>query len=337
MSIIGSAVVGGLATAAGSYLVGQAFGGGGGSSGGYSGGSYLPPNLPQAANNEMGLIPQLGNNNLYQQYLPQAQNTVNQAVNSPYYGQALGGAQQAAQYGAQQSQQGLGAANQLYGQMGQIPGLENQLVQSAFDPQSQLYNYLQSQNTNQTNADLASRGLLMSGAGGQIAAQQNQLFNQNWQNNLLARQMQGVQGVGALNQSAGQLGTVASSLGTQGVNLANQSAAMPYQTQLNAAQSQLGLMNNAGQFGQQANAPIQQQISDYNAYQGLGAANATSQVNQQNQLNQASQGFGQMVAAPIGNALGAAASNWAAGFGNTGSGNYLGTGNGYNPYITALP
>ena len=330
MSFI-AAVVGGVAAAGGSYLIGQALGGGGGSSGGYSGGSYLPPNLGQAANNEMSLIPQVGNNNMYQQFLPNAQSSVYQAVNSPYYGQALGGAEQASQYGMQQGQQAVGAANQLYGQMGQIPGLEGQLVQSAFDPQSQLYNYLQAQNTNQTNADLASRGLGMSGAGAGIANQSNQLFNQNWQNNLLQRQLAGVQGVGALNQSAGQLGTIGSNLGTQGTNLINQASAMPYQTQLNALQSQMGLMNQAGQFGQGAMQPIQQQITDYNAYQGLGSP--STQFKQQSSAAQGASAIAQ----PISNAIGSAASSWAAGLGNSGGGNYYGGGSGYNPYFTALP
>jgi len=327
-------ILGAIAGAATTFGLGQLFGGGGGSTGGYQGGSYLPPNLTQAANNELSLIPQLGWNNIYQQMLPQAQNTVYGVINSPYYSQALAGAQQAAQYGSQQGSRALNAANQLYGQMGQIPGLENQLVQSAFDPQNQLYNYLQAQNTNQVNANLAARGLNMSGAGAQIAAQQNQLFNQNWQNNLLNRQLAGVQGISALDQSAARLGAVGSSVGTQGVNLLNQSAAMPYQTQINSANTQLGLINGAGQIGQQANLPIQQQIADYNAYQGLGSPSA--QIAQQNQLNQASQGFGQMVAAPVANAVSNAVSNWAAGLGS-GSGNYFGTGNEYNPYFTALP
>ena len=333
MSFI-AAAVGGLAAAGGSYLIGQAMGGGG-STGGYSGGSYLPPNLGQAAGSEMGLIPQLGQNNLYQAFLPNAQGLGQMAVNSPYYNQALAGAGMAQQAGLGQGYQSLGAANQLYGQMGQIPGLENQLTQSAFDPQSQLYNYLQAQNANQTNADLASRGLGMSGAGAQIAAQQNQLFNQNWQNNLLQRQLAGVQGVGALNQSAGQLGAIGSTLGTQGTNLINQSGALPYQTQLNAIQNQMGILGNVGQFGQQANLPIQQQIADYNTYQGLGSPRA--QLGQQNQINQASQGLGQMVARPIGSAIGSAVGNWAAGLGGGSSGNYLGIGNGYNPNFVTLP
>jgi len=332
--------IGSIIGAVAGPLIGSALfgGGGGGSSGGYQGGSYLPPNLTQAANTELGMIPQLGQNNIYQQMLPNAQNVAYGVLNSPYYWQALSGAQQAAQYGNQQGARAIGAANQLYGQMGQIPGLENELVQSAFDPQNQLYNYLQAQNANQVNADLAARGLSMSGAGAQIAAQQNQLFNQNWQNNLLNRQLAGVQGIGALNQSAGQLGAVGSSIGTQGVNLMNQSAAMPYQPQINAANSQLGLINGAGQIGQQANLPIQQQISDYNAYQGLGSPGA--QLGQQNQLNQASQGFGQMIAAPIGNAISGAIQNWGTGFGGFGGGgssDYFGTSSGYNPYFTALP
>lgn len=333
---IGGAAVG----VVGSALLGGGGGGGGGSSGGgYQGSSYLPPNLSTAANNEMGLIPQLGNYNYYAQNAGTAQGLANQAEYSPYYGQALSGAQQAATTGVGQGYQSLGAANQLYGQMGQIPGLENQLTQSAFDPQNQLYSYLQAQNANQTNADLASRGLGMSGAGADIAAQQNQLFNQNWQNNLLQRQLRGVQGVGALNQSAGQLGSVGSSLGTQGTNLINQSSAMPYQTQLNALQSQLGLYGTAGQFGQQAILPYQQQISDYNAYQGLGSPSA--QLGQQNQLNQASQGYGQAIgqlAAPIGTAIGGAISNWAGGFGtSSNSGDYLGQSSGYNPNFNTLP
>jgi hypothetical protein len=292
-------------------VVGNALFGGGGSSGGYQGGSYLPPNLTQAANTELGLIPQIGANNLYQQVLPNAQGTVYGAMYSPYYGQALSGAQQAAQAGMWQGSQAANAAGQLYGQMSQIPWLQNQLVQSAFDPQSQLYSYLQAQNANQVNADLAARGLGMSGAGAQIAAQQNQLFNQNWQNNLLNRQLAGVRGVDALNQSAGRLGAVGASIGTQGMNLMSQSAAMPYQTQLNSANSLLGMLNSLGQMGQQANVPIQQQISDYNAYQGLG--DPRSQLGQQDQLNKAAQGFGATIAKPIGNAVSDAIKNWGSG------------------------
>jgi hypothetical protein len=317
MPLIG-AIAGPLIGGVASAVVGDALFGGGSSSGGYQGGSYLPPNLDVAAGNELNLIPQIGANNTYRQVLPDAQNAVYGALYSPYYGQALSGAQQAAQYGMQQGSQAANAANQLYGQMGRIPGLEDQLIQSAFDPQSPLYNYLRAQNANQVNADLAARGLSMSGAGAQIAAQQNQLFNQNWQDNLLNRQLAGVRGIGSLNQSAGQLGAVGASIGTQGSNLINQSAAMPYQTQMNSANSLLGMMNSFGQMGQQANVPIQQQIIDYNTYQGLGSP--SSQLGQQGQLNQASQAFGATIAKPIGNAVGDAIKNWGSGVGGSSGG-----------------
>jgi hypothetical protein len=337
--------------AAGLYESSKNSGGGGGAStGGYKGGSYLPPNLPQAAVNETALIPQLGNNNLYGSYVPSAEALANDANASPFYQQSIYGAQNAAGYGAQQAGQMAQGANQLYGQMGQVPGLENQLVQSSFDPQHQLYAYMQAQNENQTNADLASRGLNMSGAGGQIAAQQNQLFNQNWQNNQLQRQMQGVRGVGALNQSAGQLGTVGANMGTQATNLMNQSSSLPYQAQLYRANQLMGLYNQAGQIGQQAQVPTQQMISDYNQYQGLGSA--SSQLGQQGMVNSASNQYGQFLqqnAKPIGNAIGTAISSWGSGMndgtsgwnsvGNSAgnSGDYLGTGSGYNPYFQGPP
>lgn len=325
-----AAVAGGVASAVASSALSS-----GSPGGGYSGGSYLPPNLGQAAGNEMGLIPQLGNYNVYGQNLGQAQGLAQQGVNSPYYGQALGGAQQAAGAGVGQGYQALGAADQLYGQMRQVPGLQSQLAQSAFDPQSQLYNYLQAQNMNQTNAQLAARGLNMSGVGAGIAAQQNQLFNQNWQNNLLQRQLMGAQGIGALNQSAGQLGTVGSALGTQGANLINQASAMPYQTQLNALQNQMGLLNTAGQFGQQASLPIQQQIADYNSYQGLGSP--SSQFNQQAGAAQGQAALMQSLSPAISSAGqlgGAALFNWASGLNAPGNSDYYGTGSGYSPMVT---
>jgi hypothetical protein len=316
-------------------------GGGGASTGGYGGGSYLPPNLPQAAANETALIPQLGNNNLYGSYVNPSLALTNDATASPFYQQSVSGAQNASGYGAQQAGQMAQGANQLYGQMGQVPGLENQLVQSSFDPQHQLYAYMQAQNENQTNADLASRGLNMSGAGAQIAAQQNQLFNQNWQNNQLQRQLQGVQGVGALNQSAGQLGTVGANMGTQATNLMNQSSSLPYQAQLYRANQLMGLYNQAGQIGQQAQVPTQQMIADYNQYQGLGSP--SSQLGQQGMVNSASNQFGQYLqqnAKPISNAIGSAVSNWGSGMsGSSGgnSGDYLGTGSGYNSNFQTLP
>jgi hypothetical protein len=343
------AVWGGLAVgAAGVYedYQNSHSGGGNSSTGGYGGGSYLPPNLPQAASNEMGLIPQLGNNNLYGSYVPPSQALTNDATLSPFYQQSISGAQQASAYGAQQAAQMNAGANQMYSQMALAPYWENQIVQTSFDPQHQLYNYMQAQNANQTNADLASRGLNMSGAGGQIASQQNQRFNMNWQNDQLSRQLAGLRGAGNLAEQSARLGTVGANMGTQAANLMNQSSSLPYQAQLYRANQLLGLYNQAGQIGQQAQVPTQQMIGDYNQYQGLGSPG--SQLGQQGMVNSANNQTGQFLmqnAKPIGNAIGTAVSNWGSGMNDKTSGwnsvgnssNYLGDGSGYNPYFQDPP
>jgi hypothetical protein len=78
------------------------------------------------------------------------------------------------------------------------------------------------------------------------------------------------------------------------------------------------MMNSFGQMGQQANVPIQQQIIDYNTYQGLGSPN--SQLGQQGQFNQASQALGATIVKPISNAVGDAIKNWGSGVGGSSGG-----------------
>jgi hypothetical protein len=121
----------------------------------------------------------------------------------------------------------------------------------------------------------------------------------------------------------------------------NQSSSLPYQAQLYRANQLMGLYNQAGQIGQQAQVPTQQMISDYNQYQGLGSPG--SQLGQQGMVNSASNQFGQAIAQnakPISNAIGTAVSNWGSGMsGSSGgnSGDYLGTGSGYNSNFQTLP
>ncbi len=147
--------------------------------GGYSGGGYSPPNMTSAANLGFGNIANIGPSSL-----PGGSAIPTNAVNSliPQW---------------QQTQQ--------YGQ---------QFANQAFDPQQQLYNYMQGQNMNQTNAGLAQRGLSMSPVGAQIGNQSNQNFNMNWQNQQLAREQQGIQGLGATASTLGNLGNTYGSMAT---------------------------------------------------------------------------------------------------------------------------
>lgn len=119
-------------------------------------------------------------------------------VNNPYgasYQTAAGSAGSA--LGTLGGQAG-GAAGQLYGAGGS-------LLNTAFDPQSALYNRTQQQNQDQTGALLAASGVGATPYGQAVAAQNNENFNIDWQNQQLQRQLQGVQGAeGAFGQGASQ-------------------------------------------------------------------------------------------------------------------------------------
>lgn len=139
------------------------------------------------------------------------------------------------------------------GQGQNMYGGANAVMNTAFDPQNALYNKLQQQNTDQTNASMASRGITMSPYGAGVANQSNQDFNIAWQNAQLNRQ---VQGLGA----AGTANTTGSNLGSTGVTNINNAGQLPYQT------------------GQQALGNEQQSIQDWLNY--LAGGTSASSGNQ---------------------------------------------------------
>ncbi len=72
----------------------------------------------------------------------------------------------------------------------QALGYGNAAVQVGNDPQNALYDRTLGQYKDQVNADLASRGLSMSGAGAGIMGQDLNNFNIDWQNTQLGRMQQ---------------------------------------------------------------------------------------------------------------------------------------------------
>lgn len=145
--------------------------------------------------------------------------------------------------GAQAAGQGtaaIGQGNNMY-------NASNAVLNTAFDPQQALYQRMQQQNSDQTNAAEAQRGITMSPYGAGVANQSNTNFNIDWQNQQLGRQTQGL-------QAAGQGNTTGANLGSTGVNQTMSAGQMPY----NAAQQ--GLQNT------------EQTIQDYLAYLGKGQA-----------------------------------------------------------------
>lgn len=181
------------------------------------------------------------------------------------------------QSGAQTASNNAGAAyaqvgNQALQNSAQMSAAGNQLYQTAMDPQQALYNRTYQQNQDQINANMAARGITNSGYGAGIANEGTNNFNIDWQNNQLARQVQGLQGMGSAYSNAGQLGT-------SGGQLINSSGAVPLDT-YNQGVSTLG--QGLTGYGSGVNAAQNAQLSPMLNYLGLGA----SQSNQQGEFNQ---------------------------------------------------
>lgn len=144
-------------------------------------------------------------------------------------------------------QQAYGAGGQAISQGNNMYSGANAVMNTAFDPQQTLYNKLQQQNTDQTNANEAQRGITMSPYGAGVANESNKNFNIDWQNQQLQRQESGL-------QSAGTGNTTGANLQSTGVNQLNAAGQLPYAT------------------GQQAFENSQQSIQDYLNYLNHGTA-----------------------------------------------------------------
>ncbi len=103
-------------------------------------------------------------------------------------------------------QQLLGQAGTAQGAQQQLMGAGNQLWQTAQDPQNALRNRLMQQVQDTSRAGTSMRGI---GTGAQAAGLENQAtgnFMQDWENQQLGRQYQGLQGMAGAYGQAGQQG-----------------------------------------------------------------------------------------------------------------------------------
>lgn len=266
---------------------------------------------------------QLSNIN-YNPYLQASQEAGGQ------YGQLAHQAGQAGQQMGQQSQNNFNQQQSL-DQAGQ------QLWNTAQDPQHALYNQQYQQTTDQSAATNSMYGLGSSGQGAALTQQAQGNFNMNWENQQLARQAQGLQGMSQANQSGIQSG----SLGA-----ADQQASMGYygqqpgytqqaaQTPINAQQwvGQQGF-NNAQGYGTAlgaAMAPYNQQENQAIPYMNYGSgagANAyqnslAGQKQQGQQLGQLGSALGNVNWGSLGSMFG----------GSNSSGSASGVPSGYTSY-----
>jgi hypothetical protein len=151
-----------------------------------------------------------------------------------------------------------------------------QVLNTAFDPQSALYNQSFQQLTDQTRSGLEARGLDNTPYGAGVENQADTNFNIAWQQQQLANQTQGLQ---AYNQAS------------SGINAAQNTA-------LGVPVAQAGLQSANQQAGIQNYSQPQMTVQDYLAYLSAGNQsnqNALSLYNTQAQQNtQGMAGLGQL-------------------------------------------
>jgi len=272
--------IGALIGAAGSYLASQNAGSNAAATG-VNPATQMPSQGSMAQNlygADVGYMGQAG------QYYGMDPNYANQAFANMYANPYAAGMQSAAgQAGATAGEFApfaSAAGMQTLGAGQQALGAGQQIWNTAQDPQSALFNQLQNQVQQQSNVTNSQYGLGASPAGAAVANQNLANFDINWQNQQLARQMQGQN---ALNAGLGAYQNAANAglgMGQTGIGLQQQAGALPYQAGQNIAANQFGALAQNQAAMQGGLQPYQQNINNMDAYLGLGQA-AQAQANQQ--------------------------------------------------------
>lgn len=154
-----------------------------------------------------------------------------------------------------------------------------QVLQTGFDPQQELFKRQQQQLLDQSNVANSMAGLGSSPYGASATANALGNFDLNWQNNLLNRMMQ-----------AGQSGTA---LLNAAPTLAATSTALPFASASGIGQGAQSALGNLTQLGNNQFVLPQQILNDLQSYLGLGQA--ASQLGLQGGnlgFNQTAQGIG---------------------------------------------
>jgi hypothetical protein len=279
----------------------------------FAGSVPLPPQQPMAIGPAWGSA-STGIQNMQNTYgglgqgvLPQAQQTSSNLYNNPYAGQFQAGADVAAPLGAAGAMTGFNTGAGLTGAgMSMVPYAQN-IMQTGFDPQQQLYARTAQQVQDQTRASEAARGINMTpyGAGLENTAMSN--FNIDWQNQQLQRQAAAAGAAGGLEQAGANVAGQGVGMMNQAPGQLVQSSMLPYATYSDIGQGQNQALMSLLGIGGAGQGLAQTGIQDWLSL--LGAGNQANQVaNQQAQLalNQNQQNWSQMMG--LGQGLGSAAS-----------------------------
>ena len=202
----------------------------------------------------VGSIPGLSQYNYYGSLTPEAMQIGQGMVNDPsamaYLNAAYGG-------GALGTAGALGA----YGAGANLYGLGGPTIQTAFDPQQQLYNRTLNQMTEQAQAGLASSGLLNTPWGQGVLGQDISNFNIDWGAQQQAKQLAGLN---ALNQ----MYPTAAGLQQGAVPWYTQAGGLPWTTGQQIGGAGLNTLQGLAGFGAQGAQIPQQQFQNYLNYLG---------------------------------------------------------------------
>lgn len=170
--------------------------------------------------------------------------------------------------------QSQGGINNVNNQNATLMGDAATTLNTAYDPQTALYNRSYQQMMEQTNAINAQNGVTGSPFAAGIDAQNSSNFNIDWQNAQLARQIQALGAYGSAETTAA--GALNSSLGQQAQDYTNLNtgAANTYSTLTNSAAGNLATLLGAGTSAY--NTDINSAIANLTNLQNTGVNNYNS-------------------------------------------------------------
>lgn len=219
-------------------------------------------------------------------YTPEIQSAYYNQADNPYTMGAIQGAQAGGQAMQGQGYQNVNTANYLSNIPQQLNPAVMATLNTAYDPQRDLYNQQHQANADYTNASLAQSGLSYTPWASGVGATSDQNFNTNWQATQLGREQTGANTVASLLGAGGTAATTGAQLGQTGATQIAQGGAMPYTTQT-------GINTDTTAMLPYLTSNQQQQAQDYTAYYNAANANTANATAAGQANNQYMTGIGQ--------------------------------------------
>jgi len=245
------------------------------------------PNMGAAQFGAMGSIGSLG------QYQPQYQSAYYNQANNPYQGQAMQGAFAAGNAAINQGQGNLQSASYFQGVPQQLQPAIAATLQTAYDPQQNLYQSQLQSAMDKANVFNANAGLSTSPYGVGLMQEAQQNFDTNWLQSQLGRETQGAQTINSLLGASGTAATAGANLGTTGAQQILAGYGQPYTTSS-------GINQQTASMLPYLTALPQQQAQDYMAYYGAANQNTANQIAAGSAQDKSLSGLGQGLGSLLG-------------------------------------